>query len=314
MKKNLPPSTLNELRTPNESHNYFENWQANPFKHDATDFELVNAWWLAEAALLAYGSEDFVNQKFEAAGLKGAGFAVQSFVQQNVQCFVAHNDQFIIASFRGTEVDNFWGSVMDVASDLKFIPVPDGFGGLVHQGFHHAISAVWEAVKNHLSQIQNSGGARTLWLTGHSLGAAIATLAAERIAADGDFEVRGLYTFGSPRVGDGGFKNRLTESGLAARTFRFVNNSDIISKVPPGILYTHIGALKYIDNSGHLHHLTDESQIVSDADLIQLSQSLLHKFNFLRHVGGFNIIIPGFIADHAPIYYALNVWNNYDQA
>lgn len=310
MKKNLPPSTLDELRTPNKSHNYFENWQANPFKPDAVDFEMVNAWWLAEAALLAYGDLGFVNQTFEAAGLSGAGFAVQSFVQHNVQCFVAHNDKFIIVSFRGTEVDNFWGGVMDVASDLKFIPVPDGSGGLVHQGFHLAINAVWEAVRNHLSQLKESG--RTLWLTGHSLGAAIATLAADRIAGEGSFEVKGLYTFGSPRVGDGSFKSRLVERGIAARTFRFVNNSDIIAKVPPGVLYTHFGALKYIDNAGHLHHLMDESQIVSDADVMQLSQSLFQKFSFLGHIGKFKIIVPGFLADHAPIYYALNVWNNYE--
>lgn len=312
MKKNLPPSTIDDLSTPNRSFRYFENFQTNPFKPDAIDFEMVNAWWLAEAALLAYGDEGFVNQMLETTGLKAAGFAVRFFGEHNIQCFAAHNDEFIIVSFRGTEVDNFWGTVMDVATDLKFIPVPDGAGGLVHHGFHNSINFIWDALAAHLNELRNDGVQRTLWFTGHSLGAAVATLAADRAIRMSGLEVKGLYTFGSPRVGDGVFKNRLTEEGLAARTFRFANNSDIIAKVPPRVIYRHIGALKFIDNSGHLHSLEDETMVVGEADVSQLSQSFLQGFHFLGHIGGHAKILPGFLADHAPIFYALHVWNNYD--
>ena len=95
MKKNIPPNTLEDLRPPDKNYHYFENWQSNPFRHDAKGFEMVNAWWLADAALLAYGDGILVFEKFATSGLLEAGFSVQSFSEHNTQCFVAHNDNFV---------------------------------------------------------------------------------------------------------------------------------------------------------------------------------------------------------------------------
>ncbi|MCA9453043.1 MAG: hypothetical protein KC584_10520, partial [Nitrospira sp.] len=61
---------------------------------------------------------------------------------------------------------------------------------------------------------------RTFWFTGHSLGAALATLAADRYG-----DVQGLYTFGSPLVGDEGFARDFYVSG-----YRFVNNNDVVAR------------------------------------------------------------------------------------
>jgi hypothetical protein len=72
--------------------------------------------------------------------------------------------------------------------------------------------------------------------------------------------------------------------------------------------------MKFIDNAGHLHHIEDESQILSDVNAVQASQPLLQRLQFLGHAfKGFKLILPGFLADHAPVYYALHMWNNYDQ-
>ena len=147
MKKKLPLNTLDELRPPNKNYNFFESWQSNRFKHDAESIEMVNAWWLAEAALLAYGDEEFVGEKFAAAGLKEDGFTVQSLSEDNIQCFVAHNENFIIVAFRGTEIDNLWGSVKDWATDFKYAPLPDDAGGLVHHGFNDATSIIWKKLR-----------------------------------------------------------------------------------------------------------------------------------------------------------------------
>ena len=51
-----------------EAFRYFENCGAHPFRHDATEIERVNAWWLAEASLLADAPAEFAVEKF-AAGL-----------------------------------------------------------------------------------------------------------------------------------------------------------------------------------------------------------------------------------------------------
>jgi triacylglycerol lipase len=311
MKKTLPPSTLDELFVPNRSYKYFEAQQSNQFKSEAEEFELVNAWWLAESSLLAYADEGFIMQTLESTGLREAGYSARSFEADGTQCFVMHNDEAIIVAFRGTQIDNFWAKVIDISTDVKFTPVPDGAGGLVHEGFLTGLSFVWDDLKAHLNAIRNN---QKLWLTGHSLGAALATLAAERAMREMGVAVQGLYTYGSPRVGDGNFKSRFNQNNLAGRTFRVVNNSDIIARVPPRILYTHIGSLKFIDNAGHLHHIEDESQILSDVNAVQSSQPLLQRLQFLGHaLKGFKLILPGFLADHAPIYYALHLWNNYDQ-
>jgi len=74
-----------------------------------------------------------------------------------------------------------------------------------------------------LSQIQN----KKLYITGHSLGGAMATICASRMVARG-IVVSGLYTFGSPRVGDAEFV-----AHLGTTHFRFVNNNDIVTKAPP---------------------------------------------------------------------------------
>ncbi|MBV9957216.1 MAG: lipase family protein [Acidobacteria bacterium] len=312
MKKTLPPSTLDELSVPNRKFRYFDAQGANIFRSEAEGFELVNAWWLAEASLLAYGDAGLIDAAFDAAGLSAAGYAARFFEAGGTQCFVMHDEAAIIVAFRGTQLDDFWAKVIDISTDVHFIPVPDGAGGLVHQGFLEGLSFVWEPLRAHLGELLN--GERRLWLTGHSLGAALATLAAERLNRETAAVVQGLYTYGSPRVGDSNFKSRFAHKNLAARTFRIVNNSDLIARVPPRILYTHIGTLKFIDNAGHLHHIDDESQILSDTNALQSVQPFLHRLRFLGHaLSGFKLLVPGFLADHAPVYYALHAWNNYDQ-
>ena len=72
-----------------------------------------------------------------------------------------------------------------------------------------------------------------VWVTGHSLGAALATLATIRLTNDG-IPVNGLYTYGCPRVGEVKFRS-LFEENVTARAYRLVNNNDIVARIPiPG--------------------------------------------------------------------------------
>jgi hypothetical protein len=202
---------------------------------------------------------------------------------------------------------------MDWVTNVQVLPVPYDHQGLVHQGFLQALDDVWEPVKTHLALLRQPGSPpRTLWITGHSLGGALAILAAD-YARQAGLPVQGVYTFGSPRMGDRGFKQEYTQSGLAQKTYRMINNHDPVPRVPPPILYTHVGALHYLDNAGHLHDISEEEEVAGplDAFSLALAQSLLPHFGFLRHVDrSRELIIPGFLADHAPIYYAIYMWNN----
>jgi pimeloyl-ACP methyl ester carboxylesterase len=90
----------------------------------------------------------------------------------------------------------------------------------VHQGFARAYATVHDAIREELAR---HGG--TLLITGHSLGAALATLA----AADHAGRQPALITFGSPRVGDATFARLL--AGLPIR--RFVDCCDVVTRIPP---------------------------------------------------------------------------------
>ena len=317
MTKPIPSPTFRNIRPPNSNYTYFENIQNFPFRPLATDFELVNAGWLADLALLAYADEQFIQRKLDNAGLTAQGFVMKFLSSYITQCFVIHNDHFIVVSMRGTEIDNFWGAFDDWLRNLEFAPVRDESGGSVHEGFRKDIDEIWNnnnlgpSLKSYLQQVLGSGP-RALWITGHSLGAALATLAAERAVRDAGFAVQGVYTYGSPRVGDTEFKQHYEALGLNAKTFRILHGIDIAQKLFPGATYTHVGQLKYIDSGGILHPIFAEQDLPEPS---AVQASALGLFRLLGNTAAsiadaLGLPIPAPIADHAPIYYASYIWNN----
>jgi triacylglycerol lipase len=306
MKKPVPPQKFREIRPPNENYTYFEDKDAHPFVPGATGFNLVNSSWLADFAMLCYGDEAFIRDTLDHAGLTGAGFDVKFFSEQSTQCLVTHNDKFVVLCFRGTEIDNFIGAFEDWRRNWELIAEPDESGGLVHHGFRKDLKEVWTKVKDYLGPLLTDGAGRTLWITGHSLGAALATLAAERAARDGHFKVQGVYPYGSSRVGDDQFREKYAALGLDAVTFRFVNNQDVVPKIPPGTPYVHVGQVKFIDAAGQLHDALPEE---TEGGIEHLLERLGHKGRRLLE-DWIELTIPAPFADHAPIYYATYIWNN----
>jgi hypothetical protein len=104
-------------------------------------------------------------------------------------------------------------------------------------------------------------GARKLWVTGHSLGGALAVIAAAEF--EGVFPVTGLHTFGQPRVGFSAFRDFMN-AHYAGRFFRFVNDDDIVPRVPPG--YSHVGTLMHFDSHGNLQAASRSLEAASAAD------------------------------------------------
>ena len=310
MKKPIPPRTFETFRPPNKNYNYFENWKSNPFRAQAMQLDLVNAWWMADAALLAYAQEAgpklSVEQVFRDTGLTDAGFAVNGISAESTQCFVVSNKEFVLVAFRGTEIDNFPGGLRDFITDLTFHKVSDGHGGKVHKGFLSQLDAIWG---NLLAHLRTAGGENLpVWFTGHSLGAALATLAAERAARETlPLRVQGLYTFGSPRVGNVAFRARFELHPFARNAYRFQHHKDMVTKLPPEKLcfsYKHVDTLEYIDKDGNLHGPGGAADDSSGAELA-------HFISILRqaHADG-TLPLPDALVDHAPIYYAVHVWNN----
>ncbi len=298
MKKKLVEITVDNLAPPYKDYEYFKDCDQLPFRYKANIFDMVNAWWLIEASTLVYAEPDFVIEKFQ----KNAGFTeVKLFEDKITQCFVASNDKFAVVAFRGSEArlrdgDSDPGYIFaDWLANFNFLPEEWDQGGNVHRGFKAALLEVWTDLENYISGLQKNN--LKIWITGHSLGAALATLAADRYG-----NVQGLYTFGSPRVGDQDFKKDFN-----VNAYRFVNNSDIVTKVPPSSMYCHVGALRYIDSEGIIHDNSNRWEKWSD----EIQGKFKNVFNALgQSQKGFSEGLLEPIVDHVPTLYAIHIWNN----
>lgn len=152
------------------------------------------------------------------------------------------NDQLYIV-FRGTEPTKF----SDIWADLKAWKVKSKYkSGRVHAGFRSALDEIWDDVHKY---IMTNSSSRTIIITGHSLGAALATLSAKRISKIVENKIY-LYTFGSPRVG-----NRRWAKAFDIETYRFVNNNDIVTRVPSALTFRHIGKLMYFNFYGNIREM-----------------------------------------------------------
>jgi triacylglycerol lipase len=297
-KKNLYETTLNNLAPPYLDYEYFKDCTQLPFRYESNIFDIVNAWWLIEAATLVYADKEFATEKFK----QNAGFQeVEYFDSEATQCYVASNEKSAIVTFRGSEArlregDSSVGYIFaDWMANFNFAPEPWEQGGNVHRGFKGALDEVWDDLEDHISNLQKHN--RKIWMTGHSLGAALATLAADRFG-----NVQGLYTYGSPRVGDRNFKDDFN-----VNAYRFVNNSDIVTKVPPAAMYLHVGELKYIDSEGTIHDNTNRWERWTD----EIQGQFKNIFNAIGQTRkGFTEVLLEPIVDHVPTRYAIHIWNN----
>ena len=296
-KKEIPEITFKNLSPPYEDYDYFQGSEKYVFCFNATSFNLINAWWLAESSTLVYADEDFVRPRFSEANLREVHF----FDNQSTQCYVANNDKFAIVAFRGSEM---WKKREKIDLNAMFADLKTNIdirltdweqGGKVHRGFNEALDEVWPDLLPHIKNLHRNGC--KIWMTGHSLGAAFATLAASRFG-----NVQGVYTFGSPRVGDGAFREN-----LKIRIYRIVNNDDIVPRVPPSGGYVHVGELKYIDSNGIIRNTMNENKTSFDEPRDEIYGQENSGRPKEKTFKGF---VPAAFRDHVPFLYAIHLWNN----
>lgn len=164
------------------------------------------------------------------------------FSDESTQAFSATDATRLYLAFRGTEANP-----IDWIQNAQFSPVVGELGGKVHSGFTAGVDEVWDEVSAVVD-----GAQRIVVVTGHSLGGALATLAAARLE-DGGHTVAGVYTYGQPRVGHGDFRSRF-ESRLGDVAYRFINHIDLVTRVPLLLQgYRHIGQRVYFDGGGIAH-------------------------------------------------------------
>ena len=134
----------------------------------AVGFSLRTGYYLARCSLAAYGGAGNWPEPL------ALGDSIQNFQCGAFHGFVATQKNMAIVAFRGTE------SIGNALTDAKTALIRHGlFPGLVHLGFCRAADAVYPAVRVLVHALDRR---LPIWVTGHSLGGAMATLVAHRLA------------------------------------------------------------------------------------------------------------------------------------
>lgn len=141
--------------------------------------------------------------------------------------FVATAGNTIYVVFRGTKTIFEWiTNATFLQEDYDFV----NDSGKTYRGFTHVYQTINDAIVTTVNDLINSGIYSTLYVTGHSLGGALAVLAAPELRDRTSLEPI-MYNFAAPRVGDPLFKERYSE--LVRNSWRTINTNDFVPTLPP---------------------------------------------------------------------------------
>jgi len=247
----------------------------------------------AECSRLVYkrfdDSQAAATEVAEALARVGCG-EPRFFFRGDAQAFVTTAPEgMAIIAFRGTEPEP-----RDVLTDLEALLVPWPRGGYVHSGFAVSFQLLWPEIQVLLIEM-----AMPVLFTGHSLGAALATLAVSGWASKTPAR---LLTFGSPRVGNGTFVSTLK----GVEVSRYVDCCDLVARVPPpgleigpvqaGYQHVHEDEPIYIDR----HRVVRNGMTLSE---IRNDQFHAQEEYILHYAWRLGTVAIRDLADHAPMNY-----------
>ena len=220
----------------------------------------------------------------------------------------------VAAGGRNATIFSFAGSdplkIQDWITDFTVRREPDD----LHSGFEGAVDSVWGLIEPVIRQ--RPATEQNLFFTGHSLGGALAIVAAERAMVESKVNATAVYTFGGPRVGGQTFFNQY--SPIADCTFRLVHGNDVVPTVPPTFRggFVHVGHCIQCASGDRFDQQTPIGPVSqNDPDIVAstLQSALgsilvvagLHPFTSVgtRLVDQLATLLPPMARDHVPANY-----------
>lgn len=209
----------------------------------ATDRDYSNARYFATACDLAYYPEGEGKPKFQSE----LGLDVKLVSVDNTQVYVGGNDDAIVLAFRGSEsptsLDGFKDWLLTNAKNFLVLPegragtdfVAAGVGARFHRGFLEALEEVWTPLLAETKALFTAKR-RPVWVTGHSLGGALALVAAWRLQRQ-FIPIHQVYTFGAPMIGNEAAAKAYAKT-FPSKIFRFVDEGDMVPLLPTVSLFS----------------------------------------------------------------------------
>lgn len=225
----------------------------------------------------------------------------KTFDKNGTQAMIISSDKFYALAFRGTETT----SIKDIKTDLDAKQIKCETEGKMHRGFYNAFNDVRVEIQKYIDENLED---KPLFITGHSLGGALATVATKKLKYE---KMAACYTYGSPRVG-----NEAWMLEIKSPVYRLVNSADPVTMLPPGSDMIDLCSLvlKFVpsvgnslskklesnyggySHAGYMRFLTDvESGKYEDA-------KLLYSVSFLRRIRAYvtkSLSFKDIPADHS---------------
>lgn len=218
----------------------------DPYK---TGLNRETAYWMARIAKAVYLKklDDAPDEAAILVDLQAEDADFISVVGTNrnsAQAALIEHRNYYCLAFRGTDEIADWLDNINIFSEKVLF-------GEFHRGFWKSLADVWDPLYERYQELRQNNR-RPLFLTGHSLGGAMATVAAAKLLHE-DKPFTSAYTFGQPRTMTLATA-RIFNVEAKSKFFRFQNNNDIVTRVPARLMgYSHVGSYLYISEEQTLH-------------------------------------------------------------
>jgi hypothetical protein len=267
---------------------------------------------LADISAWAYADCETLVDELHHRGIVGVKATCQQVSVSNYPMLVVSTAFFVrcgnvgVLAFRGTDPLNAINFLTDANCQMTGLLSL----GRVHSGFYRNVRSVWFDIVQHVQAAiddpDESTRLQALYITGHSLGAAMAALAGGIIFGDSAFMawrklLQGIYTYGQPMVGDKEFA-RICAARFGSLLFRHVYDHDLVPHLPPVTTgqFTHFGQ----EFVGSEQGWSPREKFVTQAKSVFLAiptSVLAWAFKQLPLLNG--IRLPYSIDDHSPNAY-----------
>ncbi len=164
---------------------------------------------------------------------------------KNPAGYVIKTDKEVMVCYHGTQFNKLLGSgAREAINDLRIAKSTMQFGdhkGKVHTGFKIEYELSKDSLMQALDKV-NTDDPKPLHISGHSLGGAVAQIAALDLTTNAQKKVSAVTTFGGPRVFSKATAQFYTDKELSNKTLRVKIGKDPVPRFPLEIFdYGHVG-------------------------------------------------------------------------